>query len=520
MKKLRASCLLAITLLSCTITAITPPARALAHAHQWREVQQKAINTVVQIFSFKFERDIIEPYMMPYQQACRGSGFLIQYDEKIYIVTNAHVVNQAESIHISIPCFGQQMIKCELVGICHDRDIALLKFAAEEEEKVRYGFGGSIPYLTLGSSDNLCRADQVLAIGYPLGETSVKTTCGVYCGHQTIDLMPGKLLQIDAPINPGSSGGPLLNIDGEVVGINAGGVMGAQNAGYSIPSKWLILSLSQLTRQRLVKKPSLGIVSSHASHMAEYLGNPLPGGAYLSEVIAGSPLDKAGIKKGDMMYQINGYNIDTYGDITVPWTEDRLSIVDYISSIPVEDDIHVVVYRNGERIERTVRFGADFQMGIKRIYPGYEDIDYEVFGGMVVMELSHNHIEAMGDRGAPGLKEYSMLKNQHKPVLVVTHVFPTSELFLTRTIGAGAILNQVNDIEVHTLEDYRNAIKVTAQRDFLTLRATDTVSALTDNICVALRTKEVIKQEPVLSMQYRYTISPIVRSIMNEVNGN
>jgi len=501
-----------LTCISCDIFSEQP--YIPLSAHQWRPVQQKAKNTVVQLFVLKFERDIIEPYIMPAQRKSFGSGFFIQFEGQLYIVTNAHVVDQAVDIRIGIPSFGGYKIKVELVSICHDRDIALLKIADDEIDGVRAKLGGSIPFLTLGNADELCRADEVLAFGYPLGQESLKITAGVFCGQQKIENAPEKFLQIDAPINPGSSGGPLLNIEGKVVGINSAAIPSGQNLGYSIPIDRLKIILPQMVLNSLVKKPSLGIVSSHASHLAELLGNPLPGGAYLSEVLENSPLDKAGIKKGDMLYQINGYPIDVWGDITVPWSEDRLSVIDYISSIGLDDDIYVVVYRKGKRIERTVRFEADFDIGIKRLYPGYEEIDYEVFAGMVIMPLSLNHIEGFGQY-APGLREYGNLKNQRDAVLVVTHVFPTSNLFHTRTISPGVILNHVNDIKVNTLRDLRTAIEKTAQQEFLTIQASDTISGLTDNLYVALRVNEVLKQEALLAAQYRYNVSSTVKELLH-----
>lgn len=480
--------------------------------NQWRTIQQRAKDTVVQIFAFKFERDIIEPYMMPYQRAHRGSGFFIKYNNHIYIATNAHVVDQAGAIHIRIPSMGQRSVTAALVSICHDRDIALLKIAEEEEFLVMQELGGTIPYLSLGDSNGIYRADEVLALGYPLGQESLKSTTGVISGVED------QFIQMSAPINPGSSGGPLLNELGEVIGINSAGIDSVdgrtvQNVGYSIPINRLKIILPQMMRTVLVKKPSLGIVSSHASNMAEYLGNPIPGGCYLSEILPGSPLDKAGVKSGDMMYQINGHIIDIYGDITVPWSEDRISIVEYISSIGLEEDINIIVYRNGKRVECTVRFGSDFETGITRIYPGYEEIDYEVFAGMVVMQLTLNHIEILGQR-VQGLKEYGKLKNQNKPVLVITHVLPTSALFATRTLGSGVVLSFVNDMPVSTLQDFRKAIKETVTRKFFTLRGSDTVSGLTDNICVALHTKDVLDQEMHLSKQYGYPLSEVVQEII------
>ena len=515
MKKLRTSCLTLALIASCTVLTQTQqadiPLPTRSH-HPWRAVQQHVKDTVVQIFAFRFEKDIIEPYMMPYQRASRGSGFFIRYEGNIFIVTNAHVVDQAGGIHIRIPSLGQRPITAVLVSICHDRDLALLKIVDEEIEFVIQGLGGVIPYLELGDSNNIYRADEVLALGYPLGQEALKSTTGVISGVED------QFIQMSAPINPGSSGGPLLNENGEVIGVNSAGIDSVdgrvvQNVGYCIPINRLKIILPQMLRSILVKKPSLGIVSSHASNMAECLGNPLPSGSYLSEILPASPLDKAGIQKDDMIYKINGYCIDDYGDITVPWSEDRISIVEYISSIGLEDDINVVVYRNGERIECTVHFGTDFETSIKRIYPGYEELDYELFGGMVVMQLTLNHIEILGQR-VPGLKDYAKLKNQYKPVLVVTHVLPTSALFLTRTIGPGVVLSHVNDMAVSTLDDFRVAIKKTRLREFLTMRGCDTVGGLTDNIRVALRSSEVILQESLLAEQYGYTLSEIVKEII------
>ena len=474
----------------------------------WRIVQQKVKDTVVQIFAFIFEKNIIEPYMMPHQQPCRGSGFFIKYDGKIFIVTNAHVVNQAVGIHVHIPSLGQRPIRVELVSICPDRDLALLRIVPEEYEFVRKGLGGSIPFLVLGDSNKICRADEVLALGYPLGQESLKSTTGVIssgCEQQFI--------QISAPINPGSSGGCLLNDLGEVIGINSEGILGAQNVGYSIPVNRLKIILPQMMKEKLVKKPSLGIVVSHASYMAEYLNNPVPGGAYIAEVVPNSPLDKAGIKQGDMLYTIDGYAVDEHGNVIAPWSEDRISLVNYIGSIGLKEPIEIVAYRNGKRISCTVCFGDDFDTSIKRIYPGYEPLDYEVFAGMVVTPLTLNHIELMGSQ-IPGLQEYASLKNQNEPALLVTHVLPTSALFLTRTIGCGIIITHVNDKKVHTLQEFRKAIKEAVKKEFIIMRGIDTVDRLTDNLCVALKTKDVLAQEQSLAEQYGYSLSPTVRSLL------
>ena len=480
----------------------------------WRSIQRKIKDTVVQIFAFTFEKNIIEPYMTPHQQPGRGSGFFIRYEDSIFIVTNAHVVNQAVGIYIHIPSLGQKPIRCELVSICPDRDLALLKIIDEELEYVRKGLGGSIPYLMLGDSNTVCRAEEVLALGYPLGQESLKSTTGVVssgCEQQFI--------QIDAPINPGSSGGPLIRIclddehNAEVIGINSEGIFGAQNIGYSIPINHLKIILPQMMCEKLVKKPSLGIVISNASYLADYFGNPIPSGAYIAEVIKESPLDKAGIKQGDMLYEIDGYSVDEQGNVLVPWSEDRISIINYIASIGIKDSIHIIVYRAGKRIAATVSFRDSFDTVIRHTHLGYEPFDYEIFAGMVVTPLTLNHIKLMKQH-VPGLQEYAGLKKQDKPALLVTHVFPTSVLYLTHTIGCGIIITHINNKEVRTLYDFRKAIKEAIKKDFILIRGIDTVDCLTDNLCVALKTNDVLSQEASLAEQYGYTLSPMVQSLL------
>src|SRR5262249_26829670 len=157
-------------------------------------------------------------------------------------------------------------------------DIALLRVKPAGLELIRSVLGG-VPYMTFGDSDSIRRSDEVLALGYPLGQQSLKSTTGVISGHEQ------HMIQISAAINPGSSGGPLLNEAGEVIGINAAGITEAQNVGYAIPVNDLKIVLPDLYKTKLLRKPFLGILYNNASEaLTEYLGNPQPGGCYIVEV--------------------------------------------------------------------------------------------------------------------------------------------------------------------------------------------------------------------------------------------
>jgi len=470
----------------------------------WRPVQEAVKDTVVQVFSNVAEFDFKQPYKTPRQYTSTGSGFFI--NDEGDLITNFHVIDQARAIWIQIPSLGKRIIDVEVVGASPDRDIALLRLKGSGKEIIKREIG-KIPHLALGNSDFIRRSDEVMALGYPLGQQSLKSTTGVISGRE------GNFIQMSAAVNPGNSGGPLLNVNGEVVGVNTAAVMSAQNVGYIIPINELRVVLPDLYKVRLLRKPFLGVLFTNATEsLTEYLGNPLPGGCYVTEVIKNSTLQKAGVKRGDMIYEINGHKIDVYGDMSVVWSEDKISLVDYVSRLSIGQDVNLLVYRSGERKDITVKFSQAQLPAVHKVYPGFEEIDYEVFGGMVVMNLTMNHVYLMS-KTAPGLIRFTEMKNQAEPALIVTHIFPTSQLYRTRTLMPGATLNEVNGTKVTTLQEFRSAI--TNVRDGkLTILASDQVARASDNVFVVLPFEEVLQEETALAMDYKFPISKDVKEIL------
>lgn len=479
--------------------------RIVSSTQLWRPIQQKVHNTVVQIFTQIAAIDILQPYKTPAQGAAYGSGFFINQDG--YLVTNAHVVAQAKAIWIQISGMGKQIIDVEVVGLSPERDLALLKVTPHCLEVIRQQLG-AVPFLPLGNSDTVLRSDEVLALGYPLGQHCLKSTTGVISGRER------HLIQMSAPINPGSSGGPLLNSQGEVVGINSSGIVEAQNVGYAIPINDLKLILPDLYTTMILRKPYLGVFFNNGSvALTQYLNNPLPGGCYVAGVMKDSTLDKVGIQRGDMMYEINGYAIDIFGEMTVPWSEDKISIIDYVGHLSAGQDISLVVYRNGVRRELTIPFDLGALPAIRKVYPGYEPIEYEVFGGMVVMELTLNHIHMLIEQ-ASGLAHYAEAKYQNTPVLVITHLFPNSQVFRSRAIMVGMTLNEINGIPVSTLEDFRKAVKKGMSGKYLTIGAIDNVTRASDNTFVVLEYDKIIKDEEKFAADYKYPLSKMVKEYL------
>ncbi|MCA9769886.1 trypsin-like peptidase domain-containing protein [Candidatus Dependentiae bacterium] len=481
--------------------------RVVSQSQVWRPVQKKVKDTVVQIFAQTAEFNMLEPYKAPTQKTSRGSGFFIRYEGNVCLITNAHVINQAKAIWFQVPSMGKQFLDAEIKGISPDHDLALLQLTNESSSRIEKELG-KIPALELGDSDLVRRSDEVMALGYPLGQQSLKSTTGVISGREQ------HMIQMSAAINPGSSGGPLLNSNGDVIGVNFAGVVGAQNVGYIIPINDLKIILPDLYEIPLLRKPFLGVLYNNATEsLTEFLGNPKPGGCYVIEVVKGSTLYKAGVQRGDMIYAINGHKLDMYGEMNVPWSEDKVSIVDYVSRLSVGQDVHLVVYRNGHRKTMNVKFSQTELPPIRTVYPGFEDIDYEVVAGMVIMPLTINHIQILA-QGASGLAKYAEIKNQTEPQLVVTHIFSTSELYKSRTLSLGATINEVNGVKVRTLEDLRGAFKSGVGNKFLTIKASDHIMRSSENVFVALPFEKVLAQEEQMAKDYHYPLSDTVKQLL------
>lgn len=239
------------------------------------------------------------------QQSSLGSGFLISADG--YIMTNAHVVAKADEITVSTT--DKREFKARLIGADSRTDVAVLKID-----------GHSLPTVTLGNPSQLKVGEWVAAIGSPFGFDS-SVTAGIVSakGRQ----LPGDayvpFIQTDVAVNPGNSGGPLFNLDGQVVGINSqiysrsGGFMGIS---FAIPIDVAMQVAEQLKSRGKVSRAVIGVsVQELSRELAASFGLARPSGALINGVEPGGPADKAGIKSGDIVLQVGGKPVDNWGDL-------------------------------------------------------------------------------------------------------------------------------------------------------------------------------------------------------------
>lgn len=476
----------------------------------WSEMQPKLKDCVVQVFNQAAQFDWLEPYKTPSQTGGSGSGFFI--NDKGHFITNAHVVNQAKAIAVQIPSLGKEQFYADIIAVCFERDLALLKLKDEDLDEIKLALG-KIPYLELGDSQKITRANEVMVLGYPLGQQSLKSTNGIVSGTLGSSENTGGryLIQIDAPLNPGNSGGPALDRDGKVIGIVCSGIMTAQNVGYIITVNELKNVLNDLynAKDKLLRKPYLGIFfNAGNAALTKFLGNPLPGGCYITGVYSGSLLDKVGIKSGDMLYEIDGHQIDCFGEIALEGYEDKLSLIDYVSFIPLDQEVKMAVYRNGKRKDFKFNFTSSKLPEIRVMYPDFEEIDYEIIGGMVVMQLTRNHLAYLINI-APELIKYEESKNQIEPALIITHIHPDSQAQRSRILIPGARLKEVNGVAVKTLAEFRDAVRKSLEMEYLTVKTYS-------DIFTAFPFKRVLEDEFRLSKMYRYPITPMAQELMKE----
>jgi serine protease Do len=265
----------------------------------------------------------------------KGSGFIV--DQKGYILTNNHVAEGADKITVTL--LDGRHFEAELVGRDPTFDLAVIQIKAD-----------NLPSLKLGDSDTAEIGEWVVAIGNPLGfENTV--TAGVISGKnrtlQAADINFQGFMQTDASINPGNSGGPLINLRGEVVAINTAIVPYAQGIGFAVPINMAKQVMSDLIEHGEVKRGWLGVMlQTLTPGFAETYKIPGNEGAIIADILPGSPAEKAGFKRGDVIYTVDGKGVKSSQDVV-------LAIRNKLSN----QDVAVEFYRDGKKEKLTVKLG-------------------------------------------------------------------------------------------------------------------------------------------------------------------
>lgn len=301
-----------------------------------------------------------------------GSGFII--DPNGLIITNYHVVEGADKIEVVL---DDRTYQAEIVGIDPATDLALIEVDA----------GSDLPVLPLGDSEAVRPGEWVMAIGSPGGLENSVTVGVVSAKGRQVPIGPdtsfANYIQTDAAINFGNSGGPLVNLRGEVIGINTAVNYGSENIGFAVPVNTLVRILPQLREEGYVRRGYLGILIREMDYRAAEAYGLEPGkGILVSEVNDGTPAAQAGIQVGDVILEADGREL----------SETR-ELIDYVSDLGPGVEVDLRVLRDGEELETTIKLaeretvaageptGDTRPSGLSWLGLRYRDMDRSFIGG-------------------------------------------------------------------------------------------------------------------------------------------
>ncbi len=252
------------------------------------------------------------------RQSGTGSGFAFTPDG--FIITNSHVVHGASEVHVSTA--AGERFPAELIGDDPDTDLAVIRSA---------GLGG--PSVPLGSSRKLAVGQLVIAIGNPLGFQHTVTAGVVSALGRTMRSRSGRLIdgviQTDAALNPGNSGGPLVDSQGQVIGVNTATIMGAQGICFAIGADTAEFVASRLIRDGRIRRSYIGLMGQAAAihrRLVRYYELPSSTGLLLLNVVPGSPAQVAGLREHDIIVRFAGTPVANVDDLHRVLTEEQSGV--------------------------------------------------------------------------------------------------------------------------------------------------------------------------------------------------
>ena len=268
-----------------------------------------------------------------------GSGVII--DERCHVLTNNHVVDEAQRLKITLT--DGRMFNGKVIGTDETTDLAVIKLDSTE----------TLPFAALGNSDDLKIGQIVIAIGNPFGLTGGPTVkAGIVSSlNRKIQFEKGvlELVQTDAAINPGNSGGPLINTKGEIIAINTAKMPYANGIGFAVPINIAKTVMTELIQNgRVISRPWIGISYVKITRqLAQYYRLPTTEDVLIAQVESDSPADDAGLKKGDIVEAVDGKKIDDTTEISLN-----------VRKKTVNDSLTITINRYGERFEVPIQLQA------------------------------------------------------------------------------------------------------------------------------------------------------------------
>ena len=365
----------------------------------------------------------------PRRSSALGSGFVISEDG--YIVTNNHVIDGADEIQIEF--FNGDELEAKVIGTDPNTDLALLKVEAD----------GPLPFVPFGDSDTARVGDWVIAIGNPLGQGFSVSAGIVSARNRALSGTYDDYIQTDAAINRGNSGGPLFNMDGEVIGVNTailspnGGSIGI---GFSMASNVVTRVVDQLKEFGETRRGWLGVrIQDVTDDIAEAIGLEPAAGALVTSVPEG-PAMEAGMKDGDVILSFAGVDV-----------EDTRGLVRQVGNSPVGETVRVVVFRDGETLTLRVTLGRREEAeGAVPAVAGAPDAapDAPVTKDVLGLTLSTLTDEMRSELGL----------NDDQDGLAVTAVDESTEAY-EKGLRAGDVITEAGQQKVTSIADFEKRLE-------------------------------------------------------------
>ena len=448
--------------------------------------------TIVRILA----HDVAFDWSMPFQRAkankSTGSGFFV--DKKGHILTCAHVVANAAHVFVEVPTEGDRKYTAVVLGICPFFDLAVLRVEGYKNKEYCRLDTGRI---------KIAPGMETFALGYPMGMTHLKVSKGIISGQQY------NFYQTDTAINPGNSGGPLV-YRGKVIGVNAAGIAAwaADGIGYAVPIVRYHTVREQLMRsvKHIVHYPQFfGFEDFQVTSQdfQKYLGNKCDsGGVYIKKVLPGSPVSRTALKRTNVVCSVNGLAVDYYGKLRKKWMNVQMSMDNMLAEIGIDNPVKIRYWNGAKMCEEGFKL-TTYAPHVRIMYPAFEDVPFDVFGGLVVMNLCVNIIMTL-DRA--DLIEYMKPKNVMCKRLIVANILVGSYLSTLDILKPGDIITTVNDAKVHSVQEFRKRIVKPIDGQYVKI-------GTEDGKLVVLPVQRILEDEAHLIREFMYTESSSVQKL-------
>jgi serine protease Do len=461
----------------------------------------------------RIEANIIEyvwtaPFIKSKSPTGSGSGFLI--DNLGHIVTCFHVINQAVHLFVTLPKSGQERIPAKIVAIYPEMDVAIIKIDTK----------GPTNFLEIGDSDKIKIGKEVLAIGYPLGQDKLKITKGIVSGIQNTYIQTDAPINPGNSGGPLFYEGKVIGINtAKVAEVGTEGVGFANpiNIFSNVKKRMLSKKEAPLSSNNSsivsyikddivrIESSSLGIlIDKSTQQIMDFYYCECPSGIQITRIFENSPLriGEYPAKDGDILCSIEDYPIDNNGECSVPWNREKVDYNEVFNRVSLsKNSIKVTYYTVLENRQTggnqtggliislqglldTVTGGPDIEkpkvyktigklvsktipiVSTKNIfkiwnyYPPYDDIKYVAFGGLVMMNLTMNHIVMDNFRHL----FYNYINKLDKSVVIITKLLPSTAR-IDNILNEGDVVNEINGIAIEKIEDVEIALKKPVYRE-------------------------------------------------------